>query len=358
VKEIGISFLDITHPHVWTRADILREMEGVSLKSVWEPADRAGAKTFSERYGVAISDSAEAVLKDKQVQAVIIESFTHHMADLTVKALEAGKAVLLEKPAANNPENMKRIVQASRRAKSLLQIGYMMRQGSMVDLARDILAKKLLGRLTAARFHVSVPAPDAVTPWFNLQDDIGGILFEDGCHMLDIVLHLLGRPRRVSAFVAKFEDLTRKHKHMYEDAAMVNLDWGGCIGTLSMVGWEANEWIETWQMDFYGTDGTLQVGLLPAYSRLYLKEAKGGFRQGWNVRQETQFNVPWLDKAAKYVWHAVQNRTFFAREAEQFVQAVRNKRKTAGVTPAEAFQVMEVIQAAYQSSRSGTFVEL
>jgi len=346
MKTIGISFLDITHPHVWTRADIFRDMEGVTLRSVWEPKDATGARTFAERYGVKIADSPEAILKDKKVDAVVVES------------LEAGKAVLLEKPAANNPVNMKRIVEASRKSTALLQIGYMMRQGSMVDFARSVLDRRILGRVTAARFHVSVPAPDAVTPWFNLKDDIGGVLFEDGCHMLDIVLHLMGRPKRVSAFVPKFPDLTKKHGHMFEDAAVVNLDWGTCVGTMTMIGWEANEWIETWEMDFYGSDGTLQVGLLPATSRLFLRQDKAGYRKGWTTHEETQFNVSWLDTKAKHVWHAVQNRDFFAREAAQFVEAVRGRRRKAGVTAADALQTMEVIQAAYQSSTSGRFVDL
>jgi len=358
MKEIGISFIDITHPHVWTRADIFREMEGVTLRSVWEPVDRKGAATFADRYGVAVADSAESILADPQVDAVVIESYTQLMADLTIKAMKAGKAVLLEKPASNNVENMRRIVDAAGQVTALLQIGYMMRQGSTVDFARDVLARKLLGRVTTARFHVSVPAPDATTAWFNLPDDIGGVLFEDGCHMIDLVLNLMGRPKRVSAFVPKFDDLTQAHHHMYEDAAVMNLDWGNCVGTFSLVGWEANEWIETWEMDFYGTEGTLEVGLLPAGYRLFLKEPREGFRKGWNVHQETQFNVSWLDTTAKHVWHAVQNRTFFAREAAQFVDAVRAGRHTAGVTPADALQVIEVAQAAYQSSRTGRVVEL
>jgi predicted dehydrogenase len=139
MKTIGISFLDITHPHVWTRADIFRDIEGVTLRSVWEPKDDKGAKTFADRYGVSIADSAEAVLRDRKVDAVVVESFTQNMADLTIKALEAGKAVLLEKPAANNPVNMKRIVEASRKSTALLQVGYMMRQASMVDFARSVL---------------------------------------------------------------------------------------------------------------------------------------------------------------------------------------------------------------------------
>ena len=83
----------------------------------------------------------------------MIESFTQNMADLTVKALQAGKAVLLEKPASNNPENMKRIVDAARRSKALLQIGYMMRQAWMRWIAaRDVLHGTLLGRVAAATF--------------------------------------------------------------------------------------------------------------------------------------------------------------------------------------------------------------
>jgi predicted dehydrogenase len=58
------------------------------------------------------------------------------------------------------------------------------------------------------------------------------------------------------------------------------------------------------------------------------------------------------------VWHAVQNRTFFAREAAQFVDGVRSGRRTAGVTPADALQVIEVAQAAYQSSRTRRSIEI
>ena len=133
MKTIGISFLDITHPHVWTRADIFREMPGVALRSVWEPNDVKGVKTFADRYGVTRAGSADAVLRDPRVNAVVVESFTQNMADITIAALRAGKSVLLEKPAANNPANMKRIVDAARKSKALLQVGYMMRQGSMVD---------------------------------------------------------------------------------------------------------------------------------------------------------------------------------------------------------------------------------
>ena len=109
-----------------------------------------------------------------------------------------------------------------------LTVGYMVRQSPVQDRLKALLADGTLGRVTAARFHVSVPAPDAVTPWFNLENDIGGVLFEDGCHMLDLIIDLFGRPRSVTALVPKYDDLTRRHGHRYEDAAACILEWDQC----------------------------------------------------------------------------------------------------------------------------------
>ena len=99
MKEIRISFIDITHPHVWTRADILREMEGVDLHSVWEPRTETGPRRSP--IGTASPSPIprqEFILRIRRVDAVVIESYTQSHADLTIKALKAGKAVLLEKP--------------------------------------------------------------------------------------------------------------------------------------------------------------------------------------------------------------------------------------------------------------------
>ena len=46
---IGIGFLEVTHPHVYTRADILSEMDDVELVGVWEPDDASNASVFAER---------------------------------------------------------------------------------------------------------------------------------------------------------------------------------------------------------------------------------------------------------------------------------------------------------------------
>ncbi len=358
MKKVTVGFLDITHPHVWTRADILTDMEGVTLKSLWEPSDDEGAETFCKRYGVNRVVDMDDILKDPEIDGVIIEGWTYNMRRLTEASADAGKAVLLEKPASDTVENMAAIVEAHKKSKTLVQIGYMMRQSPRVRDIKKILADGTLGRTTVCKFHVSVPAPDAVTPWFNIDSDIGGVLFEDGCHMMDIVLHLLGKPKRLSASIPKFSDLTKKHGHLYEDAAFLTMEWEQMAGSFVCVGWEANDWIETWELDFYGEEGTLNAGLLPDYFKLFLKEARDGYAAGYTTLERTPFPVAWLDHNARHVWHAVQNRDFFRVELEQFVEGIRKGAREAGVTPQDALNVASVIAAAYEASRLGRTVDI
>ena len=135
--------------------------------------------------------------------------------------------------------------------------------------------------------------------------------------MLDIVLHLIGPPGegiRVRFQVRRSEAEAQAHVRRRRGgeprtgaAALARSPWSAGKPTSGS---------RRGEMDFYGSEGTLQVGLLPASSRLFLRAPKAGYPAGWTTHEETRFNVSWLDTKAKHVWHAVQNRTFFAREAD------------------------------------------
>jgi predicted dehydrogenase len=272
-------------------------------------------------------------------------------------ALEAGKHVLLEKPGANNPANLARIVDAVDRTGGYLTVGYMIRQSRAYRRLKTLHESGVLGRTTVGRFHVSVPAPDPVTPWFNLEDDIGGVLFEDGCHMLDLIIDLLGKPRAVGAFVPKYDDLARRHGHRYEDSATCILEWDELSATMSLVGWEANDWLETWELGLFGEAGTALAGPLPARLDVFLKEPAAGYEAGWTRHRETDFNVSWLDHEAKHVWHAVQHRSFFRAELERFIDDVR----TGGspeIPASHALAIAETAAGLYEAARTRRTVDL
>lgn len=354
---IGVGFVAVTHPHVYTRADILSRMPGVKLVAVWDEEDAQNAATFAQRYNVEREASLHSLLARKDIDAVIIESWTQNMAPLAIAALSAGKAVLLEKPGGNTPAAIASVDEAVRRTNGYLTLGYMVRQSQSHARLKQIVASGVLGRLTVARFHVSVPAPDATTPWFNLETDIGGVLFEDGCHMVDLMVDLFGRPRAVTASIPKYDDLAAQHKHRYEDAAACTMAWDSLVGTLSLVGWEANDWLETWEIALFGERGTVYAGPLPDRCHLFLKEPAGGYDKGWTRWDATQFNVSWLDHEAEHVWHAVQHRSFYRAELERFISDVRSGGQPL-IPASHGKDVTETIAAFYEAARRGQTVAL
>ena len=111
-----------------------------TLRSVWEPNDVEGVKTFSERYGVTRRRHGGSRSPGHPAcDAVVVESFTQNMADITIAApFDAGKSVLLEKPAANNPAEH----EADRRCRP-------QEQGPPADRLHD--AAGIHGRLRARR---------------------------------------------------------------------------------------------------------------------------------------------------------------------------------------------------------------
>lgn len=356
-SQINVAFLAVSHPHVYTRADLLLEMPDVRLVAVWDEEDEVNAKIFAERYSVERMKNVDELLARTDIDAVIIESWTQNMSELAERALRAGKKVLLEKPGGNSTSALRKLVATVEETKGYLTVGYMVRQNGTHERLKSLLASGALGRVTTARFHVSVPAPDAITPWFNLETDIGGILFEDGCHMMDLIIDLFGRPKSVTAQIPKFEDLSLKHGHMYEDAAVCTLAWPDMVATLTLVGWEANEWLETWELGVFGDKGTVFAGPLPERFHVYLQAGDDQHSAGWTRHDATQFNISWLDHEAKHVWHAVQHRSFYRAELEKFINGVRDG-GVPEIPAAHALDVAETLQALYTAAREKRTVDL
>lgn len=82
------------------------------------------ANEVANRYGVTAYTSPDAVLANPEVDAVLVATPGSH-AELTIKALNAGKHVLAEKPLALNQSEVDRIQDAEERSGKVLQIGYM-----------------------------------------------------------------------------------------------------------------------------------------------------------------------------------------------------------------------------------------
>jgi len=163
------------------------ELAGIASRS------SAKASAAAQRWGCAAYNSYEALLADPYVDAVYIPLPNHMHADWTIRALEAGKHVLCEKPLALSVAEVDAITEASRRCDRLVLEAFMYRHVPRWQRAVDLVRQGALGdpRLVKVVFAFLVPS-DLANIRF-IPEVGGGIIWDMGCYATNMARGILGQ---------------------------------------------------------------------------------------------------------------------------------------------------------------------
>jgi xylose dehydrogenase (NAD/NADP) len=174
-----------------------RVAAGVEVVAVGS-RDRARGEAFAAEHGIPrVHGSYDELLADPDVEAVYIPLPNALHVPWSVRALEAGKHVLCEKPLARRAADVEAAFDAAERAGRLLMEAFMWRYHpqteALVDLAREIAPL----RVVRAAFGFPLPAED--TENVRLSEELeGGALMDVGCYCVSALRLLCGEPERVS----------------------------------------------------------------------------------------------------------------------------------------------------------------
>jgi D-xylose 1-dehydrogenase (NADP+, D-xylono-1,5-lactone-forming) len=160
--------------------------------------DPARARAFADELGLEASfGSYEELLASGEVDAVYVPLPVSMHTEWTVKALEAGKHVLCEKPFATSAADAARCFDAAERAGRRCVEGLMWRHHPQTTLARKLVADGAIGRLAYVRAALSVSVePGDIRRSVALG---GGALGDLGCYCVSGVRLFAGEPERVWA---------------------------------------------------------------------------------------------------------------------------------------------------------------
>lgn len=151
------------------------------------PGDTIVATDYRE-----VLDEVDAVL-------LVLPHHLHHSA--TLECLGAGKHVLVEKPMANSEQECIEMIRAAREADRVLMVAYCMRFHPLVVKMKELLDARTYGdvfQLSIWTEQLTRYAPDH---WASSAATLGGgQLFSHGCHYIDLLLWMLGRPVRGTHF--------------------------------------------------------------------------------------------------------------------------------------------------------------
>ena len=140
----------------------------------------------------------EQLLNVPGLQAVLVETQVRDLLDNAETCIAAGKHIHLDKPAGESLPQFRRILDAARKQNLLVQMGYMFRYNPAVVLLREFLKRGWLGEV----FEVHTVMSKVVDPATRreLAEYRGGIMFELGGHIVDLVIGVLGQPTKVNPF--------------------------------------------------------------------------------------------------------------------------------------------------------------
>jgi D-xylose 1-dehydrogenase (NADP+, D-xylono-1,5-lactone-forming) len=158
--------------------------------------DRARAEAQAADFGIERAlGSYEEVLADPDVDAVYVPLPNSLHVEWSIRALEAGKHVLCEKPLSRRPEEVERAFDAAERAGRVLAEGFMWRHHPQARRLAELIPRVGELRLVRSAFSFPVADPGDVRLSRELE---GGALMDVGCYCVSGSRLVAGEPLEVS----------------------------------------------------------------------------------------------------------------------------------------------------------------
>jgi len=305
--------------------------------------DIVRGKAFCKAHGIPdFHEDPEDLISRKDVDVVTLglPNFLH--APFALKAIAAGKHVIVEKPLALTLGDVDAMIEAARKAGVI--IGY---AEELCYLPKFVEAKRLadagaIGDVFLAKQSEKHAGP--YSPWFFQADKAGGgILMDMGCHAIEFCRWALGKPEVKSVYC----DVDR-FLHDYQpldDHIIMIIEFAGGKKALVESSWTLKGGMES-KAEIHGTKGVIQSNLY--HEGLGLRMFT---EEGFTEKDGTDVPGGWLSPEWEWLW---QNG--YPQEMEDFINCIRN-----GGTPVEnaldGRVVLEIMIAGYLSAAEGRRID-
>jgi UDP-N-acetyl-2-amino-2-deoxyglucuronate dehydrogenase len=240
-------------PHAMALLDLAEEIE---VAGAFSPSVER-RRTFGERYGLPVVDSAEAILEDPSVRMVLLLTPPSTHLDLVSRAAEAGKHVLLEKPLEITLHRAEKLADVAERGGVKLGVVLQHRFRPVSMALRSIIREGRIGDLVGVSARLSNWRPQSYYDQpgrGTLARDGGGVLLTQGIHTLDLMISLTGLPVEVTGYAAT----TSVHRMETEDIAFAALRYAnGALGGISATTAAYPGYPDA--IDIIGTKGTARI---------------------------------------------------------------------------------------------------
>ncbi len=270
------------------------------------------------------------VIQRPEVEMVIISTMHAALAEIALAAVQAGKHVLIEKPAGRFSHELESVMAAAENSNALVRIGFNHRYHSAFRKARELVDEDALGELMFIRARYGHGGRIGYDKEWRAQPELsgGGELIDQGIHLIDLARWFLG----------DFNDV-QGHAHTYfwdmrvEDNGFLLLKTAR--QQTAFLHASCTEWKNLFSFEIYGRKGKIDIqGLGGSYGTERLIFYK---------------MLPSMGPPETFQWEYPLADNSWGLEISEFIDDIRLKRQPAASIQ-DAYSVLKIVEEIYRKS--------
>ena len=305
---IGFGRMGITH------FSILNSHPSVEIVAVCD-ASKTMLNILKKYVDVAVYTNYEKMLNEKDFDFLVVSTPADSHAEIVKAGISKGLHIFVEKPFTLNTTQGKEILALSKVTKLVNQVGYVGRFHDVFMEIKRLLDAELIGEIKRFKSEMvgATITKDAKNNWRGKKNLGGGCMYEFVSHCIDLVIHLLGQPDKVTG-----SHLQSIYSSDVEDVVSSTFLYNNGMSGTVLANWSDESYRKpTNRIEIFGKKGKI---IADQYSyKIFLKEdhPEEGLVKGWNTRYITDI--------AESVRFDVRGRVY-TRQLDYFVECIEQKR--------------------------------
>jgi len=300
---------------------------GFKLKAIVERHEKKAAKTYPQ---VLSYDSIDELINDEEIELIIVNTPNYLHFEHATQALNAGKHVLIEKPAAVTSEEVTQLYELGRKVDRKVMVYQNRRYDSGFQSVKEVIESGKLGELIEVHFRFDRYKAAIGPKLFKEKKDMpaNGLVYDLGAHLVDNAISLFGKPLSFDKVTAIHREgsevpdyfsfrLTYPHQlNVYLTSSMLTVEPGP--------GFMVNGSIGTYIKNRTDTqEAQLDAGMLPT-DTAYGIEPEGSEGKLVTIGIDDQKNTEWVpskkgcyEQIFESVYHTIRDNALFPVTEEQ-----------------------------------------
>jgi predicted dehydrogenase len=237
--------------------------EGCQCDYFWTEGNPLTLKEFKSKYpNIKRMENKDDILKDLNIDMILISSIPKDRANLSIEVLKSGKDVMVDKPGCTTLDQLNNLKQAVKDTGKIWSVNFSERfHVAAVAKAEELIAEGKIGEVkqtigTGPHRQGNYERPD----WFYDRESYGGIITDIGSHQIH---QFLVFTNSIGAKInyALAENTTRKEKPGFQDFGEVNLSSDNGHGYIRL-DWFTPDALPTWgdgRLFILGDKGFIEI---------------------------------------------------------------------------------------------------